>query len=625
MGKTLLLKFKKRRLEHEQQGEGRLIIPRNRDLDFVTLADGVSQELLALLEGATPVEGRRVWSKLWECAIALSILHHRVRDRDEAADHAVLAELFRDSAGHPIARLFERDRVAHAPALNPSQLLSRLLALSYRELADFLQTRRDTLFQYFSQITRYAVYVFIDSFDQSLHETFPYNRDIWTNGQLGLLEAAWQMHRQNPHLKVYCSIRQEAYTRYRCENTKASSGNVLVLRYDRRDINLIFETQLRFYDHAASAADLFGLKVIHNRRVGCEEPIQSYICRHTLGTARSITIMGRELSMGRPPANAAADERENRVREVVNRVSGDEFCNYLQGEMEQFLDFLHDDGNRRLFFSRLPCNILSMRDLERIRDDVAAAKGLAPAHVHPFCEMFNLGLLGCLKVDPLGEGRVQAFKKPYEFDWTMANILPRQERLFFIHPSAQSTIRALNPSYFTYRGIVVGDGLCWSRANEEALREQQIRLFISYRSGDRRVVEGFETELARALDRRGEPHDIWRDRWRIRAGEPFQERIAEAVQAADYLLVVASEQALSSGWVNLEWRHKYASEIRDGRVRVIPLTLGKLDPMKLPDFLQGKHALPLPRELAKLGHACDELARQLVELRDESVCAKAAA
>ena len=68
--------------------------------------------------------------------------------------------------------------------------------------------------------------------------------------------------------------------------------------------------------------------------------------------------------------------------------------------------------------------------------------------------------------------------------------------------------------------LVVGDGLCWSRANEEALREQQIRLFISYRSGDRRAVESFETELARALDRRGEPHDIWRDRWRIRAGEP---------------------------------------------------------------------------------------------------------
>jgi hypothetical protein len=205
--------------------------------------------------------------------------------------------------------------------------------------------------------------------------------------------------------------------------------------------------------------------------------------------------MGRELSMNRPPVHTSSDERESKVREVVNRVSGDELCSYLQGEMEQFLDFLHDDGNRRLFFSRLPCNILTMRDLERIRDDVAAAKGLAPAHVHPFCEMFNLGLLGCLKVDALGDGRVQAFKKPSEFDWTMAGILPRQERLFFLPPSAQSTIRALNPSYFTYRGIVVGDGLLWSPANEELLRQQQIRIFISYCSAERRVVEGLEAEL----------------------------------------------------------------------------------------------------------------------------------
>jgi hypothetical protein len=171
----------------------------------------------------------------------------------------------------------------------------------------------------------------------------------------------------------------------------------------------------------------------------------------------------------------------------------------------------------------------------------------------------------------------------------------------------------------------VGDGLLWSPANEELLRQQQIRIFISYCSAERRVVEGLEAELARAFDRRGEPHDIWRDRWRIRAGEPFQERIAEAVQAADYLLVVASEHSLRSGWVNAEWRHKYASEISDGRVRVIPLTLGKLDRAKLPDFLRGKHTLSLPRELAKLRYACDELARQLVELRDESARIKAAA
>jgi hypothetical protein len=628
MGKTLLLKFKKRRLvqrrleqrrlEREQQGDGRLIIPRDRDLDFVTLADGISNELLRLLQGAAMIEGRRVWSKLWECAIALSILNHRVLDRDDSADQAVLAELFRNDPDHPLARLFERDPVAQeTPALNPSQFLSRLLTLSHRELADFLRSQRDTLFQYASQITRYAVYVFIDSFDQSLHETFPYDLDIWTNGQLGLLEAAWQMHRQNPHLKIYCSIRQEAYTRYRSENTKASSGNVLVLRYDRRDINMIFETQLRFYDRAASAADLFGLKIIKNSRVGCEEPIQSYIYRHTLGTPRSITIMGRELSMSRLPIEATAEEREGRVREVVNRVSGDEFCNYLQGEMEQFLDFLHDDGNRRLFFLRLPCNILTMRDLERIRDDIAAVKGLDRARVHPFCELFNLGLLGCLKIDALSDGpRVQAFKKHDEFDWMMANILPRQERLFFVHPSAQSTIRALNPGYFTYRGIVVGDGQPWSRVHERKFHEQQIRLFISYCSVEKQAVEAFEAELARALDRQGTPHDIRRDRRCILAGEHIQEGIAKAVQAADYLLVMISEQSLDSGWVNAEWRRKYTSEINEGRVRVIPLILGRLDSARLPDFLQDKHALSLPRELDELSRTCDELARHLVELRN---------
>jgi TIR domain len=165
---------------------------------------------------------------------------------------------------------------------------------------------------------------------------------------------------------------------------------------------------------------------------------------------------------------------------------------------------------------------------------------------------------------------------------------------------------------------VVGDGLPWAPADDESLRRQQVRLFISYCSRDNGAVEGLEAELARALDRRGEPHDLWRDRWRIRAGEPFQERIAEALRSADYLLVVLSEQSLGSRWVNVEWRQKYASEIDDGRVRVIPVTLGKLEPSRLPDFLQGKHAMALPLSRGKLARPCDELAGQIIELRSES-------
>jgi hypothetical protein len=293
MGKTVLLKFKKRRLEQEREGGGRLIIPRNRDLDFVTIAGGIGEELIGLLEGANPVEGRRVWALVWEAAITLSILHHKLHDRGEEAEHRVVAELGAQRPLTPITSLFAPDRRGAGP-LNPSQILSRLLSMSHKSLLEFLQTRRDTLFQYYSQTSRHGIYIFIDSFDQSIQETFPYNREIWINGQLGLLETAWQIYRQNPHIKVYCSIRQEAYARYCGENNRAGRGNILILRYDRREIERIFETQLKFYDHAESAAQLCGVDVVENRRVDRIEPIQSYIYRHTLGTPRSITIMGRE-------------------------------------------------------------------------------------------------------------------------------------------------------------------------------------------------------------------------------------------------------------------------------------------------------------------------------------------
>lgn len=618
MGKTVLLKFKKRRLDRDREGAGRLIIPRNRDLDFVTIVGGISGDLIGLLEGATPVEGRRTWALLWEAAITLSILSHKVHDRDNEAERHVLAQLNAHRSSASILAALQKEDGSHGVPLNPSQFLSRLLSMSYKVLSDFLRTKRDVIYQYYSQVSHYGIYVFIDSFDQSLQETFPYNREIWINGQLGLLEAAWQIHRHNPHVKVYCSIRQEAYARYLGENTNATIGNILVLRYDRRDIERIFETQLKFYDRADNVAELCGLEVVENRRVERMEPIQSYIYRHTLGTPRSITIMGRELSLHQPAHYTVHEERAQSVREIVNRIAGDEFNAYLQGEMEQFLSFLQNARHRRAFLSRLPRNILSMRDLERIRDDVAINLGLEPSGIHPFCELFNLGLLGCPRIDALGKARIQYFKKPYEFDWTMANILPQQERLFLVHPAAQATIRMLNPDYFTYREIVVGDGEAWTSVHDDSLRRQQLRLFISYCSQDNGAVEAFEVELARALDRLGKPHDLWRDRWKILAGERFQERIAEALRAADYLLVVLSERSLDSGWVNAEWRQIYASEIKDGKVRVIPLTLGEVRPAQVPDFLQGKHCVPLTMDRDRLARCCEELARHLVELSERS-------
>ena len=142
----------------------------------------------------------------------------------------------------------------------------------------------------------------------------------------------------------------------------------------------------------------------------------------------------------------------------------------------------------------------------------------------------------------------------------MANILLRLERRFFIHPSAQASIRPPNPSYFTYRGIGWADGLPWSRATRsyDAGSRFGASLLLQRREAGGRGGRG---QLARpATDAAS------RTIAGATAGDPSrracQERIAEAVQAADYPLVVVAEHSLGSGWVT-----RRAEQVREGGLR----------------------------------------------------------
>lgn len=92
-------------------------------------------------------------------------------------------------------------------------------------------------------------------------------------------------------------------------------------------------------------------------------------------------------------------------------------------------------------------------------------------------------------------------------------------------------------------------------------------VFISHSSKDKQ----FATWLSVDLANRG--HKPWLDEWNIRAGESIPTKIGEGIEQCDFIIVVLSEHAVSSHWVEREWQAKYWTEVERNEVAVIPALL----------------------------------------------------
>lgn len=105
------------------------------------------------------------------------------------------------------------------------------------------------------------------------------------------------------------------------------------------------------------------------------------------------------------------------------------------------------------------------------------------------------------------------------------------------------------------------------------------RIFISYSSKDR----SFARLLAIDLASRG--HRPWLDEWKILAGQSIPNALSQGIDGCDVLVVVLSEQAVESKWVQREWQAKYWDEVNSGELKVIPALLRNC---KIPVLLRSK-------------------------------------
>ena len=105
------------------------------------------------------------------------------------------------------------------------------------------------------------------------------------------------------------------------------------------------------------------------------------------------------------------------------------------------------------------------------------------------------------------------------------------------------------------------------------------RVFISHSAKDKEFARTLADELANT------GHSPWLDEWKIRVGESIPVKISEGIKDCDALIVVLSEHAVASRWVENEWQAKYWDEIEAGHVMVLPVLLKKCE---IPTLLKTK-------------------------------------
>jgi hypothetical protein len=103
------------------------------------------------------------------------------------------------------------------------------------------------------------------------------------------------------------------------------------------------------------------------------------------------------------------------------------------------------------------------------------------------------------------------------------------------------------------------------------------RIFISHSSRD----DAFARQLCGDLELTG--HAPWIDDIEIVPGESIMSSVQDGISEARHAIVVVSNSAISSGWVDAEWKAKYWGVLINQKVRVIPVLR---EACELPLFLR---------------------------------------
>jgi hypothetical protein len=468
-GKTLLLIAKKKSFLEARSGQ--IVMAENRFIDRpLGIVPVVRREILELL--ASDYE---FWKSLWKISLSLSAIKAFARaTKERPADRVA-----------PRDDWYRRIIADDHKYFEAGEIFVDLLSQDYKYIINIIGSS-NFIFPHVNRINTQVVF-FIDNVDEyfrpvledrsagasGLHRLYRNrNNAVWSLAQIALASSAYELEKTNHHIKIFCTMRHEAFLKMPEVESDAFqiSGRCTKIEYTRDDLEKIFlkniditpKERLAQPDNPDVMLRLVGEtnREVEHRYVSRPERIFDYFLRHTLYRPRDLMFIGGEIVKINPSqrsAQAIGTAVDAATKTIVDSIFG---------EMRPFFAV----PNRELLFRRIETNVLTLDQLEEVRDSYVAGLGDAVSSdrdgevSHPFSVLHKLGLLGTVRLEFGNQGRwLQRFLQPTEIQINNDPDLPVSE-YYLVHPALDQSIYERSADKFT-RGYdtrnVIGNQLEW--------------------------------------------------------------------------------------------------------------------------------------------------------------------
>jgi hypothetical protein len=455
LGKTFLLKVKSK--FYRATTSGYKCIPSDAELveKLTSTRVSFSKEQLGKFKQI------ETWEKTWELSLLIMILRNfNIELPPDLKNTIGEARTLLDILG---AFLSTRNAI--------DRLYSLYVATFLRPKVDNLRT------QGANQIA-----IFIDNIDEGLEKhgyqvnttSGTLSEDVWINAQLGMMKIVRDICTRYKHIKIFASIRSEAFNNLEAPTRLQYQDISSILRYSKKQIKEIFEqnigitkSELLAKPKAEDLIERFvGFSGMDHRFVKDgdkprREDTFDFIFRHTFGRPREIVLMGGMIE------EIAVDDRtadSKFVREIVNRVSGDDLLAQLATEI---VPYFQEEAFDK-FCHLVRSNVIPVNQAEEIINQISENYQID----NVFSYLYSIGLVGITEFDLARDELVQKFL-PVGMYSLSRNPPPPASKYFVVHSAVDRKLRNIHGPHFYDKNNIIGNDLSFRERGDPKPDEDQ--------------------------------------------------------------------------------------------------------------------------------------------------------